>query len=120
MKPVLDVAYVHNLKDMGDFLQYLVSVYGVEIYGDKQRLCSLIADLFNGEERVKRLYKRLIISDGLALKVYALLSKSLSERMILYNRIVDNLLDKKSISVDIVRLCINNFVRGLFSDRYPF
>ena len=40
-----------------EVLQYIVACYGAEIYQDKQRLSNLIADLYRGEEKKKRVYR---------------------------------------------------------------
>ena len=39
---------------MGEFLGYMVKVYGEELYRNPERLKNLIGDLYGGEERVKR------------------------------------------------------------------
>ena len=43
---------------MEEFLGYMVKVYGAEIYRSPERLKNLMGDLYGGEEREKRLYRR--------------------------------------------------------------
>ena len=83
----IDTAYIRTLTDMGDFLKYLVSLYGKELYKDKQHLCNLIADLYRGEERQKKLFRRAILEDNMAHRVYNLAQKSLGERKALADAI---------------------------------
>ena len=51
-------------------LKYIVACFGKEIYQDKQRLSNLIADLYTGEERWKRLYMRMIKDDSITMHLY--------------------------------------------------
>ena len=51
--PIFNDEVVRGLYDFADFLQYIVSIYGKEIYKDKYKLANLIADLYVGEEKIK-------------------------------------------------------------------
>lgn len=76
----IDITHARTLTDMSAFLQYLVSIYGAELYKDKQRLYNLIADLYTGEERQKKLFRRAILEDNMSQRVYELKKKKIGER----------------------------------------
>ena len=59
---------------------YLVSLYGTELYKDKQRLCNLIDNLYQGEKRNKELFHRAILEDNLAQQIHDLTQKALDEQ----------------------------------------
>ena len=86
--PLLNIEKAGGYTDMGAFLAYLVALYGMGLYKNGQRLNNLIADLYHGDERMKRVYQRAIMDDALAQRIYELSFKPLSEREAYYNRIV--------------------------------
>ena len=98
---------------MGDFLQYLVSLYGEELYKDKQRLCYLIADLYRGEERQKRLFRRAILEDNLARRVYDLTQKSSSERKALEDAIAYRFAENNYLTNEIGKKVTSAFIKGI-------
>ena len=49
MNTKIDIAYARQQTDMADFLYYLTSVYGEQLYTEKIRLKNLIAELYGGE-----------------------------------------------------------------------
>lgn len=75
-----------------EVLQYIVACYGAEIYQDKQRLSNLIADLYRGEEKKKRVYRRAILDDSLSVKVHNLSLIPLSQRKAYYQPIVSKII----------------------------
>ena len=71
-----------------EFLQYIVSAYGMNIYQDKSKLSTLITELYNGEQRLKRAYIHAIIDDSLSQKIYDISLKPSEERKIFYNKVI--------------------------------
>ena len=109
----IDTTYISTLTDMGDFLQYLVSLYGKELYKDKQHLCNLIADLYKGEERQKKLFRRTILEDNLARRIYDLSQKSLSERKALADAIAYRFAENNYLPKEIGEKVISAFIKGI-------
>ena len=109
----IDITYARTLTDMPAFLQYLVSIYGAELYKDKQRLHNLIADLYAGEERQKKLFRRAIIEDNMALRVYELTKKTPTEREALIDAIAYQFAESNYLSNEIGQKTTLAFVRGL-------
>lgn len=77
---VLNVELAKGYTSLNLFLQYIVSLYGKEIYKNKQKLSNLIADLYAGDEYLKRAYKRVILDDSLSIRIYELSQTSEEER----------------------------------------
>ena len=106
-------SYIRTLTDMGDFLKYLVSLYGKELYKDKQHLCNLIADLYKGEERQKKLFRRAILEDNLARRVYELAQKGLSERKALADAIAYRFAENNYLANEIGEKVTSAFIKGI-------
>ena len=79
---------IKDSSSIEEVLQYIVACYGAEIYQEKQRLSNLIADLYTGEERLKRLYRRMVMEDAVSQQLYAISLKPIQEREGFYNRLV--------------------------------
>ena len=109
----INITYARTLTDMADFLRYIVSIYGKEIYKDKQRLFNLIADLYAGEERQKRLFRRAIIEDNMAQRIYELEKKTLSERKAMADAIASRFAENNFFPNEIGQKVILTFVQGL-------
>ena len=109
----IDTDHIRTLTDMGDFLQYLVSLYGKELYKDKQHLCNLIADLYRGEERQKKLFRRAILEDNMARRVYELAQKSLSERKALADAIAYQFAENNYLTNEIGEKVTSDFIKGI-------
>ena len=109
----IDTTYARTLTDMVDFLRYIVSIYGKEIYKDKQRLFNLIADLYAGEERQKKLFRRAIIEDNMAQRIYELEKKTLSERKAMADAIASRFAENNFFPSEIGQKVILTFVQGL-------
>ena len=75
--PIFNDEVVRGLYDFADFLQYIVSIYGKEIYKDKYKLANLIADLYVGEEKINRVYRRAVLEDAVSSRIYNISLKSL-------------------------------------------
>ena len=65
---------------MDEFLGYMVKVYGEELYRNPERLKNLIGDLYGGEEREKKLFRRALVEEKLSVKVYEIAQKPRNER----------------------------------------
>ncbi len=79
---------IKDSSSIEEVLQYIVARYGAEIYQEKQRLSNLIADLYSGEERLKRLYRRMVMEDAISQQLYSISLKPIQEREGFYNRLV--------------------------------
>ena len=96
-----------------DFLQYAVSVYGVDIYksGNKEKLKSLIRDFYMGEERMKRAYIRAITDDSLPQKVYEISLKPLMERESFYDKLVSYFAESNFCEGEVSLQIVDSFVK---------
>lgn len=113
---ILNVERAKSYVSLSTFLQYIVSVYGIIIYNNKQKLDNLIADLYTGEKRMKRIYHRAIIDDNLSQHIYELSLKPLSEREIYYNYIIFKYINDNYLQPIIGKQIINEFISGLSLD----
>ena len=111
--PVLDADTAKGYTDMGEFLQYLVSLYGINLYNNQRKLNNLIADLYQGDERMKRVYRRAILDDSLSKRIYDLSQKPLNEREAYYNQIINQFSEANFYAVDFGKQVIESFVSGL-------
>ena len=111
--PILNAETARSYQDMGEFLHYLVSLYGTKLYEDRQKLNNLIADLYQGEERMKRVYRRAIFDDSLSKRVYDLSLKPLNEREVYYQQLVNQFAETNFYTVDFGKQVIKSFTSGL-------
>ena len=98
---------------MDEFLGYMVKVYGEEIYRNPERLKNLIGDLYGGEERVKRLFRRALIEDKLSVKVYEIAQKPKNERQPFYNRLASQFAEGNYFSLEFGLKVVGSLVTGL-------
>ena len=117
--PVLDADTAKGYTDMGEFLQYLVSLYGIDLYNNQRKLNNLIADLYQGDERMKRVYRRAILDDSLSKRIYDLSKKPLDEREAYYNQIINQFSEANFYAVDFGKQVIESFVSGLQLEIMP-
>ena len=96
-----------------EFLQYIVSVYGMNIYQDKSKLSTLITELYNGEQRLKRAYIHAIIDDSLSQKIYDISLKPLEERKIFYNKVILDFAEANFCNSNISKDIVDCFVKGI-------
>ena len=96
-----------------EFLRYIVSVFGIEIYKQKQTLVYLITDLYTGDETMKRVYRRAILDDGISSRLYAISVKHLEERTLFYNRIVSSFVEANFYEQEFGKKVISSFVQGM-------
>ena len=111
--PVFNTETAKGYTDMGKFLQYLVSLYGIDLYNNQRKLNNLIADLYQGDERMKRVYRRAIMDDSLSKRIYDLSKKPLDEREAYYNQIINQFSEVNFYAVDFGKQVIESFVSGL-------
>ena len=111
--PVLNADTAKGYTDMGEFLQYLVSLYGINLYNNQRKLNNLIADLYQGDERMKRVYRRAIMDDSLSKRIYDLSQKPLDEREAYYNQIINQFSEVNFYVLDFGKQVIESFVSGL-------
>ena len=98
---------------MDEFLGYMVKVYGEEIYRNPERLKNLIGDLYGGEERVKRLFRRALLEDKLSVKVYEIAQKPKNERQPFYNRLASQFAEGNYWPVEFGLKVVGSLVTGL-------
>lgn len=116
--PILNVETASSYTEMGDLLKYLVLRYGIEIYKNPQKLNNLIADLYQGDERLKRIYRHAILDDSLAQRIYELSVKLLNEREVLYHQIISwyseaNFFYSKNSDKCLEKQIVDSFINGL-------
>lgn len=109
----IDTTYIQYLTEMGEFLQYLVSVYGIELYKNKQKLVNLLMDLYVGDERLKRLYRKAIIEDDLSLRVLGLIDKTIEERKVILDAIAYRFAENNFYSYEIGQKVLFAFAEGI-------
>ena len=98
---------------MDEFLGYMVKVYGAELYRNPERLKNLIGDLYGGEERVKRLFRRALVEDKLSVKVYEIAQKPENERQPFYNRLASQFAEGNYFSLELSLKVVGSLVFGL-------
>ena len=96
-----------------EVLRYIVASYGVEIYKEKQRLSNLIADLYTGEDRLKRLYRRMVVEDAVTQQLYAIFLKPIPEREAFYNRLVYLFKEANFYEEPFARQVLDAFLHGM-------
>ena len=117
--PILNVETASNYTEMGDLLKYLVSLYGAELYKNRQKLSNLIADFYRGDERLKRAYRRAILEDTIAQRVYELSLKPLSEREAFCNQIISQFAEANFYSNEFGKQLVDSFTMGLQLEIMP-
>ncbi len=98
---------------MDEFLGYMVKVYGEELYRTPERLKNLIGDLYGGEERVKRLFRRALVEEKLSVKVYEIAQKPKNERLPFYNRLASQFAEGNYWPVEFGLKVVGSLVSGL-------
>ena len=98
---------------MGEFLGYMVKVYGEDLYRNPERLKNLIGDLYGGEERVKKLFRRALVEEKLSVKVYEIAQKPKNERMPFYNRLASQFAEGNYFSLELSLKVVESLVTGL-------
>ena len=98
---------------MDEFLGYMVKVYGAELYRNPERLKNLIGDLYGGEERVKKLFRRALVEEKLSVKVYEISQKPKNERQPFYNRLASQFAEGNYFSLEFGLKVVGSLVTGL-------
>ena len=104
---------IKDSSSIEEVLQYIVACYGAEIYQEKQRLSNLIADLYTGEERLKRLYRRMVMEDAVSQQLYAISLKPIQEREGFYNRLVHQFKEANFLEEAFARQVLDAFLHGM-------
>ena len=104
---------IKDSSSIEEVLQYIVACYGAEIYQEKQRLSNLIADLYTGEERLKRLYRRMVMEDTVSQQLYAISLKPIQEREGFYNRLVYQFKEANFYEEAFARQVLDVFLHGM-------
>ena len=98
---------------MDEFLGYMVKVYGEELYRNPERLKNLIGDLYGGEERVKKLFRRALVEEKLSVKVYEIAQKPKNERQPFYNRLASQFAEGNYFPLELSLKVVGSLVTGL-------
>ena len=98
---------------MDEFLGYMIKVYGEEIYRNPERLKNLIGDLYGGEERVKKLFRRALVEERLSVKVYEIAQKPKNERKPFYNRLASQFAEGNYFPLELSQKVVGSLVSGL-------
>ena len=107
----LNFEYAQSL-NIGDLLAYLTKIYGKEIYLNSQQLVGLLADLMNEDARVKRFYRRAILDDHLAEKIYGISEKyGYDETRI--NSLTALFAKNNAYANDFAKTIVDNFLKGI-------
>ena len=104
---------IKDSSSIEEVLQYIVACYGTEIYQEKQRLSNLIADLYTGEERLKRLFRRMVTEDAVSQQLYAISLKPIQEREGFYNRLVYQFKEANFYEEAFARQVLDVFLHGM-------
>ena len=104
---------IKDSSSIEEVLQYIVACYGAEIYQEKQRLSNLIADLYTGEERLKRLYRRMVMEDAVSQQLYAISLKPIQEREGFYSRLVFQFKEANFYEEAFARQVLDVFLHGM-------
>ena len=104
---------IKDSSSIEEVLQYIVACYGVAIYQEKQRLSNLIADLYTGEERLKRLYRRMVTEDAVSQQLYDISLKPIQEREGFYNRLVYQFKEANFLDEAFARQSLDAFLHGM-------
>ena len=104
---------IKDSSSIEEVLQYIVACFGVAIYQEKQRLSNLIADLYTGEERLKRLYRRMVMEDAVSQQLYAISLKPIQEREGFYNRLVFQFKEANFLEEAFARQVLDAFLNGM-------
>ncbi len=104
---------IKDSSSIEEVLQYIVACYGAAIYQEKQRLSNLIADLYTGEERLKRLYRRMVMEDAVSQQLYSISLKPIQEREGFYNRLVFQFKEANFYEEAFARQVLDVFLHGM-------
>ena len=110
---IMNMPTIKDSSSIEEVLQYIVACYGVAIYQEKQRLSNLIADLYTGEERLKRLYRRMVMEDAVSQQLYAISLKPIQEREGFYNRLVYQFKEANFYEEAFARQVLDAFLHGM-------
>ena len=111
--PQLEEEKARGYGKMEEFLGYIVTVYGDEIYRNPERLKNLIGDLYGGEERVKKLFRRALVEEKLSVKVYEIAQKPKNERKPFYNRLASQFAEGNYFPLELSLKVVGSLVTGL-------
>lgn len=109
-----DKEIAESCTSFSEFLQYIVFVYGEKIYQDKSKLSTLITELYNGEQRLKRAYIHAVIDDSISQKIYDISLKPLEERKIFYNKVISDFAEANFCTPEVSKCIIDCFVDGIY------
>ena len=83
------------------------------LYRNPERLKNLIGDLYGGEERVKKLFRRALVEEKLSVKVYEIAQKPANERKPFYNRLASQFAEGNYFPLELSLKVVGSLVTGL-------
>ena len=104
---------INKNSSIDQLLRDLVLEYGKELYTDKQRLYNFIADLYTGEEKLKRVYRRVIMEDSISLRIHEISLKPFSERAAFCNQLSKQIAENNFWSEEFGQQITQSFIEGL-------
>ena len=104
---------INKNSSIDQLLRDLVLEYGKELYTDKQRLYNFIADLYTGEEKLKRVYRRVIMEDSISLRIHEISLKPFSERAAFCNQLSKQIAENNFWSEEFGQQVTQSFIEGL-------
>ena len=104
---------INKNSSIDQLLRDLVLEYGKELYTDKQRLYNFIADLYTGEEKFKRVYRRVIMEDSISLRIHEISLKPFSERAAFCNQLSKQIAENNFWSEEFGQQITQSFIEGL-------
>lgn len=109
----MDNKIFNQLYTIEEVLKYIVTSYGTGIYKEEKRLSNLIADLYIGDNRLKRVYCRAVLDDFLSVRVYNLSLKPLSCRKSFYNQIISSFCELNFYPLHFGQQIVDSFIAGI-------
>ena len=113
---MLNVEDARNITNFGEFMAFIVSIYGKEIYNDSDKIAELIDKYYTGNTKFKRLYMRVVSEDNLTAKIYKYSTMQDGNRLQYYIDIIKDLSEQNFFDLDFSKKIANEFINGLSLD----
>ena len=110
---MLNVEDARNITNFGEFMAFIVSIYGKEIYNDSDKIAELIDKYYTGNTKFKRLYMRVVSEDNLTTKIYKYSTMQDGNRLQYYIDIIKDLSEQNFFDLDFSKKIANEFINGL-------
>lgn len=108
---ILNIAHARTL-DVGNLLAYIVEIYGKDVYLNPLQLVGLLADLMREDNKTKRFYRRAILEDYLAEKIYHIIEQFGNDNVRIAS-LTTIFAENNAYTKDFAEIIVFNFSRGL-------